>query len=830
MTNEKTNGLADNSRVGHYRIVSKIGAGGMGEVYLAEDTHLDRKVAVKILNEKFARHESNLQRFIKEAKSASALNHPNILVVHEIGEAEDAHYIVSEFVEGETLRGIFNQKTLKLSEVLDISIQIAGALSAAHGAGIVHRDIKPENIMIRPDGFVKILDFGLAKLVGQKPIGSEQSTVKQNETAKGLILGTVNYMSPEQAQGEKVDERTDIFSFGAVLYEMIAGKTPFGSNSMSETFANLINSEPQPLLRFAEGMPDEVQRIVSKMLRKNKDGRYQTMKGLLADLKDLRETLAFNERLKKLPPPDAENATAIVQAATSNASNQTDETNYSFARQIKQHKPLAVSVLIALLVCSIGFGYYFLSAKKSALNAGGKKSLAVLPFVNASRDSNAEYLSDGITESIINNLSQLSGLRVMSRNSAFRFKNNQTDTSNIASQLGVESLVTGDIKQLGDRLVINVRLIDASDDSQIWGNQYVKTSADIIAVQDEIAQAVAQNLRLKLPNSKQQQLGKKYTENAEAYELYLRGRHHYSKSTESDIRKGIGFYQQAIDVDPSYALAYAGVADAYRQLSIGVFEPAKEVMPQAKAAAEKALEIDENLAEAHIALGWIEFLYDWDWKAAESELKRAIELAPNNSDAHFAYAHFLSNAGRHEEAVSEGKLSRELDPLSLMTNTFKGHFLFFAGRNDEAIARVQQTLEIEPNFWLAHAVLARVYIHQKRYSEAIAELQKARQFSGGSVAPITSLGYALAKSGNREQAQATLTELKSLTAGNYVPAYSFAMIYNGLGEREEALKYLEKSFEERDSVLSFLKIDTEWDDLRPDPRFQDLLRKVGLPM
>ncbi len=823
----ETKNLEAGKRFGHYEIVRQIGAGGMGEVYLAEDKKLDRRVAVKILNEKFSRHESNLQRFIQEAKAASALNHPNILVIHEVGEAEDAHYIVSEFVEGKTLREIIKESPLKLSEVLDIAIQIAGALCAAHAAHIVHRDIKPENIMVRSDGYAKILDFGLAKLVEQKAVGFEDATVKQNETAKGVILGTVNYMSPEQAKGERVDERTDIFSFGVLLYEMIASRTPFAGNTMSETFANLINSEPQPLSRFAANIPDELQRIVSKMLRKNIDERYHTMKDVLTDLKSLRETLTFDERLEKSHSSNDGKATAISPAATGDASIQTDETNYNFTRQIKQRKSLAVIVLAALLIGAISFGYYFWSAKKSASSATGKKSLAVLPFVNASQDANAEYLSDGITESIINNLSQLSGLKVMSRNSAFRFKNNQTDTKNIASQLGVESLVTGDIKQLGDKLIINVRLIDPSDDSQIWGNQYVKTTADVIAAQTEIAQAVAQNLHLKLTSSEQRQIGKSYTKNAEAYELYLRGRFHYFKITESEIRKAIAFYGQAIELDPGYALAYAGMGDAYRTLAISTYAPSKEVCPQAKALALQALEIDANLAEAHIVLGWVAFWYEWDWNAAESELKRAIELTPNNADAHRAYAHLLSNTVRHDEAIAEGRRARELDPLSLITNTLEGQFLFYAGRDTEAIDRLRKTLEIEPNFWAAHNGLGRVYISQKRYDEAIAELNKAIELSGGSTEPVTQLGYALAKLGNREKAQATLADLKSLAAKRHVPAHNFAMIYNGLGEKNEALNYLEKSFQEREVQMTFIKIDTRWDWLRAEPRFAEVIKQMN---
>jgi eukaryotic-like serine/threonine-protein kinase len=814
---------------GRYKIIELLGAGGMGEVYLAEDSTLGRRVAIKILNEKFAKNESNLKRFTQEAKAASGLNHPNILVIHEIGEHDDTNYIVSEFIEGKTLRDSFEDAPLRLSEMLDTAIQIAGALAAAHAAGIVHRDVKPENIMVRPDGYAKILDFGLAKLVEQKAVGLEDATVQQNQTAKGVILGTVNYMSPEQAKGEPVDERTDIFSFGVVLYEIVAGRTPFGGASMSETFANLINIEPQPLSRFAANVPDELVRIVSKTLRKDKEERYQTMRDLLADLKTLRENLAFDERLERTR--GGSQATSHLPTATGDSNQKTGETNYNSIAGPTRGKLIPVSVAVAVLAAVFVLGYYFWTPSSSTGPFSPKmRSLAVLPFVNASQDPNADYLSDGITESIINNLSQIGGLRVMSRSSAFRFRDNQTDISNIASELAVESVVTGDIKQVGDKLVINVRLINASDDSQIWGNQYVKTSADIIAVQDEISRTVAQNLRLKLTNSEQQQLGKDYTKSIEAYQLYLRGRYHYFKLTEPEMRKAIDLYQQAIDVDPSYALAYAGMADAYRTLPIaGTKMTAKEAMPQAKAAARRALEIDQNLAEAHITMGWVGFFYDWDWGAAESELKRAIELAPNNADAHRAYAHMLSNSGRHEEAISEGKRARELDPLSLITNALEGQFLLYAGRSEEAIARLRKTLEIEPNFWAAYNGLARVYIHQGRFEEAIVELNNAKELSAGSTEPITQLGFALAKSGNRERAQATIAELKLLAAKQYVPAYSFAVIHIGLGDAEEALNYLERSFQERESQLSFIKIDGRWDDLRPDPRFHDLLRRVGFP-
>ena len=812
---------------GHYEIVRQIGAGGMGEVYLAKDTKLDRQVAVKILNEKFAAHESNLNRFIREAKAASALNHPNILVIHEIGEWENSKYIVSEFIEGETLRDKFKNSPSKLSEVLDIAIHIANALCGAHEAHIIHRDIKPENIMIRPDGFVKILDFGLAKLVEQKAVGFEASTVKQNQTAKGLILGTVNYMSPEQAKGEKVDARTDIFSFGVVLYEMIAGQTPFAGDSMSESFANLINSEPPPLTRFSADAPDELQRIVAKTLRKKRDERYQTMKDLLTDLKSLRENLAFDERLEKSHPPNEKIATAFLRATTGEANNRTDEASKNFTGQIKRHKPLAALVSGVLVIALIGFGYYFYNSKKLVSGTNVKKSLAVLPFVNAAQDPNVEYLSDGLTQSVINNLSQISSLRVMSRNSAFRFKNNQTDTKDIAAQLGVETLVMGDIRQLGDKLVINVRLINGEDDSQIWGNQYVRSSTDLIAAQNEIAQAVATNLRGKLTDSEQRQLAKRPTENAEAYELYQRGRFHVFKLTVAEIQTGISYFQQAIELDPKYALAYAGLADAYRSLAVGSEMSPTEFFPKSKAAALRAVELDENLSDGHTTLGMTLFWGDWNFREAEIQFQRALELNPDDTNAHLLYAHLLSNLGRHDEALLEVKRARELDPLFPFAGALEGQILNHAGRSDEALERLKKTFDLAPNFWFPHLFASSVYIEKGMYAEAVAEARRAKELSPDQTISLAFEGYALAKSGKPDEAQALLNELLQLSTTRFVPPNHIAFIYNGLGETGKALDWLEKALEQRDPKAVFLKVEPKWNNLRSEPRFIELMKRMN---
>ncbi len=481
---------------------------------------------------------------------------------------------------------------------------------------------------------------------------------------------------------------------------------------------------------------------------------------------------------------------------------------------------------LAFVIVTLGWLGVYLT--RDTVGKSPFRTIAVLPFVNGGEDPNAEYLSDGIAESVINNLSGISGLRVMSRNSAFRFKSNQSDIISIARTLGVETLMTGDIRQIGEQFVINVRLVDGSDDTQIWGGRYIKDSADIIAAQNEIAQAIASNLRLKLTNVERQQLAKNYTKNADAYQLYLRGRFHYFKIREPEIHKSIVLYQQAIDLDPNYALAYAGIADSYRTLPLAGWSVAsKEGMPRARTAAEKALEIDENLAEAHVALGWVHFLYDWDWLAAEKSMTRAIELAPYNADAHRSYAHLLSNTGRHDEAIEQIRRARELDPLSLIINALEGQFLFYAGRDTEAIDRLKKTMEIEPNFWIAHNAMGRVYLRQERFDEAITSFTRAKEVSVSSIEPVTQLAYALAKSGNREHALAILEDLKSSAKTHYVPAYSFAMIYNGLDETDKSLGYLEQSLSEREVHMSFIKIDSRWDNLRGEPRFAKTMKKMN---
>jgi len=490
---------------------------------------------------------------------------------------------------------------------------------------------------------------------------------------------------------------------------------------------------------------------------------------------------------------------------------------------VNRFKHIALIVLPSLIIAAAIIGYFKYAAPRSAII----NSIAVMPFTNASGDPNMEYLSDGIGDSISNSLSQLTGLRVMSRNSVYRFKGRETEVGTLSRELNVEAVLTGRLALSGNDLLISIELINGADNRLIWGQRYNRKLTDLGALQNEIARDVSGELRKQLLPADERKLAKNHT-NTEAYELYLKGRYHYFKLTLPEIRQGISFYQQAIAADPAYALPYAGLAEAYRTLAIaGWGEASKDVFPQAKAAATRALEIDPDLAEAHVALGWIRFSFDWDWDAAENEFRKAIELSPNSSDAHRGYAHLFSILGRGDEAIAEGRRARELDPLSLITNALEGQFLFYAGHDEEAIVRLQKSLEIEPKFWIAHNVLGRVYTEQGRYEEAIGEFRKAIEFAGGANEPIAQLGYALAKSGRREAAQETLEELKISATKNYVPAYNFAVICNGLGDKEQALKYLEKSFQDREVQITFIKIDTRWNDLHDDLHFQTLVRRVG---
>ncbi|MCA1556239.1 MAG: protein kinase, partial [Acidobacteria bacterium] len=728
-------------------ILSLLGEGGMGEVYLAEDTTLRRLVAIKLLPAEFTADRDRLHRFEREAFAASSLNHPNILTIHEIGAENGHHFIATEFIEGESLRQRLKDRRLELHEVLDLGVQGASALSAAHAARIVHRDIKPENIMVRKDGIVKVLDFGLAKLAEQeqKPaLDTEAPTEALHHTAPGVVMGTVSYMSPEQARGKETDERTDVWSLGVVLYEMVAGRLPFEGETTTDVLGLILHKEPPPLTHLSAHIPVELDRIVTKALKKDKEERYQVVKDLGLDLKSLKQRLEFEAELERTGTPDR-NSQARDAATTSEGRAGTVGTSKIAARPtgqaaggdihttssaeyivegVKRHKRGAALALAALVLAIVGVAYfYFVRSAKVSIN-----SVAVMPFVNESRDPNAEYLSDGISESLINNLSQLPQLKVIARSSSFKYKGKEIDPEEVAKTLGVGAIVTGRVIQRGDELQISVELVNALDKTQMWGEQYNRRATDLQAVQAEIARTMTEKLRLRLTGTQEQQLAKQATQNPQAYQLYLNGLFYFRKGNFENYKKALDYYTQAVALDPKFALAYANMTPAYTNLTESGADPT-ELLAKGRAAAQKALELDDSLAGAHSSLAIIK-LYEWDWSGAENEHKRAIELIPNLAGEHGNYALYLSLMGWTAEALAENKRAQELDPLRISLKSGKAIILYFGQQYDEAIQVFQNVIKLQPDYAAAHLILGDTYAAKGQYAKAIAEYQKYISLNG----------------------------------------------------------------------------------------------------
>jgi serine/threonine protein kinase/Tfp pilus assembly protein PilF len=818
-------------RIGRYQIIRSLGVGGMGRVYLGLDEQLNRQVAVKLLSNYDGEEEERMRRFRQEALAASALNHPNILTIYEIGEYEGANFITAEFVEGMTLRARMAAGALPLNLALDIAIQTASALSAAHNSGIVHRDIKPENVMVRADGLVKVLDFGIAKFT-QAEGNQEKDLV---ETMPGTIIGTVAYMSPEQARGVSVDTRTDIWSLGVILYEMIAQRLPFWGNTPADVIAAVLERQPLPLPVHNPLASESLAQIVFNALQKERENRYQTAAELLTDLKQLKQKLeqAGDPGRSESEQKAADARTGIVatgqpkigsvlQASTTGDGPTTTSSAEYVVDRIKHHKYAVLAVLVGLLVMA-GFLAYRPFVQRPQI-----ESIAVMPFVNEGGTSEVEYLSDGMTESLINGLSRLPNLSVKARSSVFRYKGKDVDPQRIASELSVQAILNGRVVQRGDNLTLYLSLVDARDGNQLWGEQYDRKVADLVSLQREIARDVSQKLRSRLSGAEQQKVTKDYTANTEAYQLYLKGRFNVFKLTPLEVKTGISYFQQAIQLDPNYALAYVGLADAYRSFALGGEMVPTEFLAKSKAAAQRALEIDDSLAEAHTALGMTMLWYDWNWSAVENQFKRALELNPNSAETHQFYAHLLSNTGRHVEALAEIKRARELDPYSPFLNTLEGQFLLYAGKPDEALARLRETFELAPGFWFPHVFASSAYIEKGMFVEAIIEARRATELSSAQTLSVALEGYALAKLGKYEEARIVLDRLLKLSKERFVPPYHIAFLYNGLGQRNEAFAWLERGFEQRDPKMTFLKVEPKWNNLRDDPRFVELMRRVGL--
>jgi serine/threonine protein kinase/Tfp pilus assembly protein PilF len=818
-------GNHDGKIFGHYKILRKIGEGGMGEVFAAEDTKLGRKAALKILPAEFTGDAERLRRFRQEARAVSALNHPNILTIYEIGENDDEmHFIATEFIDGETLREKIERRSkLFLTEALEIAAQMASALKAAHASSVIHRDIKPENIMSRRDGIVKILDFGLAKLTEHPAVDSEEATREMVKTRAGLVMGTVQYMSPEQTRGlEKVDARTDIWSLGVCLYEMMAGRTPFGRETMSDTIAAILTAEPEAI----EIAPPELQKILDKSLRKNATERYQSAGEMLEDLQALKQEITLAAHLERSGAPDSKKRqTANEQAALAVANKQVVSRAEYIVGEIKRHKRGAWLVSATLILLSIGvISFFYLS--KATNEKTPIQSIAVLPFENASGDANNEYLSDGITESLINSLSILPDVKVIARASVFRYKGKEINPSKIAEELNVQALMTGRIVQQGDTLSISVSLDNARDNTHLWGEQFTRKTSDIFAVQSEIARQVTNALRVKLNGAENAKLTKQYTNNEEAYKLYLQGRYQWNKRTGESLKKAVEYYKQAIEKDPNFALAYASLGETYCLFPGYSVALPDESFPKAKEAIDKALALDENLAEAHNALSSYKGGYLFDNYGSERESLRAIELNPNYATAHHWYGSgSLAALQRWDEALAEMHRAQELDPLSVIISTDTAFTFYMSRRYDEAIAQFQRTLALDPNFYFAHWELAAAY-HQKRmYREAIEEYQKAIRLNDDPWVRAM-FGRTLAKSGNRAEASKILEQLKTETTHRYVPSVCFVALYSALGDNENAFGWLEKDFTNRESNPRTYDWAPYLDDLRGDARFAEFVKRA----
>jgi serine/threonine-protein kinase len=820
--------LPSGARLGRYEIKSQLGAGGMGEVYRAQDTKLDRKVALKILPANVATHQDRMKRFVQEAKSASALNHPNIITIYEIEQIDSVNFIATEFIDGETLRQRLKNGPLKLGEVLDFAAQIASALSAAHAAGIVHRDIKPENIMLRCDGIVKVLDFGLAKLTGRvspDPVDTEAPT--SLKTDPGIVLGTAVYMSPEQARGLEVDARTDIFSFGVLIYEMIAGRLPFEGSNTNEILASILSDkEPSPLARYAREVPAELERIVSKALRKNRDERYQTIRDLLLDLKSLKQRLEFDAEVERSRPPEMSSDQTTAPGTPPTLSRQAAQTipiTASLVSRSKHHRRSLIIALLGLIVAAVGLTYliYF------AVPARKIDSIAVLPFVNTSGDPNTEYLSDGISEALINSLTELPQLRVVARSTAFRYKGREVDPQAVGRELNVGAVLMGRVRQVGDVLDVQVDLIDATTGAQLWGKEYERKVSGVLAVKQEIVREATEKLRLRLSGEEQQKLAKRDTTNAEAYQFYLRGRYFWNKRTAEGIKKALEQFQQAIDRDPNYALGYVGLADCYVLLETYAGIPSSETLPKARASADRALQIDDSLAEAHTSSAYI-YQNLWRWAEAEEEYKRAISLNPNYPTAHHWFCIYFRTKGQIADAMREIKRAHEIDPLSLVISDNVAEIYLLQKDLNSAIEQCQRVIELDPGFPYAHDVLGAPYLKQRRYEEATAEFQKAVELSGRESPILSHLGYCYAVTGRRAEALAILKELEEKYARRESIGQNVADVYAGLGDKDQAFAWLERDFQQHSGRLPDITWWFTFDDLRGDPRYADLVRRMGL--
>src|SRR5213595_1539571 len=780
--------------IGHYKISESIGTGGMGEVYLATDIVAGRKAALKLLPLRFTGDAERLKRFEQEAHAVVALNHPNILTVYEIGEDHSIHYIASELIEGETLRQRLAPGSMELSEAVDVAIQVASALAAAHEAGIVHRDIKPENIMLRPDGYVKVLDFGIAKLAEQEapaPMPKDEALLLV-ETNLGSILGTVPYMSPEQARGAQVDKGTDIWSLGVVLYEMVTGHTPFIGDTPREVMTSILEKEPPPLTSYSKQSPAELQEIISKALRKGRTERYQSASEILQALKNLRHNLELKDELER-------STTAPL-----------------WLRWTRSPAALVLLLLVAALALAVPFYRH----RNLTTSLPPDKSIAVLPFVDLSQAKDQEYFCDGISEEILDGLARVEGLRVVGSTSSFSFKGKNANVSEVGKKLNVASVLEGTLRREGNRVRITAELVKTRGGFHLWSETYERELQGVFALQDEITRSIVEALKIKLAVS----LPIHEQRNTEAYELYLQGLFFSNKSSEEDLRRALSFFQGALERDPTFSRAWTGIAKVWYFLA-DVYVKPLEAYPASREAALKAIALNEEDAEAHCYLSEAKRVLDWDLEGADAELKRALELDPNSAPAHFFLSLLPLFRGELQEGLQLVLEAEKLDPVSPITSYVATAAYLANDRIDDAINEGQRTLLLDPNYFYLDSNLAAAYREKGNFPEAIAFYTKSQEATH---LPSSGLAITYTRMGRQVEARTILAQLLQAREKRYVSAPSVAAVYVAFGEKEEAFRWLERAFAEHSGILQWIAFLPEFRPLHSDARFPHLLRRIGV--
>jgi serine/threonine-protein kinase len=787
--------LAAGDVLAHYRVLSPLGTGGMGQVYLAEDLRLGRRLALKVLTPRARREEDLLHRFEREARTVSALNHPNILTIYDVGHSGDTHFIATEFIEGVTLRSLVEQGPLPVHRAIEIAVQVAQALAAAHGAGVIHRDLKPENVMIRADGYVKVLDFGLAKLVGASSWSAQpESPTQLVDTNEGVVLGTFNYMAPEQARGGELDARADVFALGILLYEMLVGEPPFRGPTAADVVGAVLFREPE-VVSSAVDVPPDLDRLVAACLRKDRDDRLPSCAALIPELRAIGRSLDWQGSSSEDSHVSSSRTSALPPAPAGRGSRR--------GSAVQPARP-----------------------RKRSTRAIG--SLAVLPFTNRGHDDDLEYLGDGLTESLINGLSQLPRLRVMARSTVFRYKGRYADPRAVGRDLQVQAVLMGHVSQRGGALTVSAELVDAGDGSQIWGTSLARAAADVSVVQGEISRELTSALRLRLTGEQKQRLGKRHTASAEAYQLYLRGRYFLNMRTGESLSGARALFERAIGADDGFALAYSGLADCCALLAVSLRTHAvADLIAQARAAASRALELDDRLPDGHASMAFVRFRFDWDWPAAEEEFAKALDLSPGHAPSRQWHALFLAARGRFDEALAEMGRALELDPLSLVIQSGIGRVLHFAGRLDDAVRQYQHVLQTNPDFGQARVDLALTEMARGDVPAARQQLDRAEQSLGGVSTIVLLRGCCAVREGRLADGRAAFESLVERYHAAAAGADDVALMAAVLGERTHALAWLMEACARRSPFLGYVDVEPAMAPLLRDPDCRAVLRQHG---